>query len=79
MHLQTGETIIGQAPALHSQRMTYVIHRKAGTYVAGSGTIEHKEAWLVGTMLQGVRHARAYRSQDEALQEAHRITGEIEL
>ena len=33
--------------------MTYVIHRKAGTYVAGSGTIEHKEAWLVGTMLQG--------------------------
>jgi hypothetical protein len=30
-------------------------------------------------MLQNERHTRAYRSQDEALREWHKITGEIEL
>jgi len=79
MNTQKGETILGQAPALRSGVMTYVIHRAAGQYTAGSGMIDQPERWLVGCMLQGVRHTRAYRSQDEALQELHRITGAIEV
>ena len=44
MQLMKGETILGQAPALHSGRMTYVIEREAGVYPAGSGTNTLKHA-----------------------------------
>lgn len=79
MKLRGKETIVGHAPSRTTGVETYVIHRPAGVYPAGSLSVELGEAWLVGCMLQGERHTRAYRSQDEAAREWHKITGEIEL
>lgn len=79
MRLRGPESIVGHAPSRTTGVETYVIHRPAGTYPAGSLCVELGEAWLVGCMLQDERHTRAYRSLDEAAREWHKITGEIEL
>lgn len=79
MQLRTGETIVGHAPALSTGIETYVIHRAAGRYPAGSLSVELGEAWLVGIMLGGQRHTRAHRTLESAARDWHRITGKIEL